>query len=364
MPSITPPIRPTLLRIPTLLATVMLGPACDADPSEAEQREQFEDAYDGLASQYGGDGKADIFDNLGVDVCRLVEPLYDNAEPFLRAGLVVGGEVEITVGARTGTFGQDWVWDIYHHQMSVSRYFGRGLTSAAATAGGGVGVYVGAAFNFEHGVSDWDGFFVSAGSSVGLELELPFMAGVDVEATPAIFVTAQDQNDNGRIDGPSEVIYPDGVYGFQVGVSGGASVAPIPDPLPFIEGSVSLSSGLWEPYDEGIRDAYDRLEDQKIALWFDLKVALVDHHTGEDCLEINPEWPYEPPGYSGKHLSCVLEFGDPDDGHLERAVHTAASMCELTGDCALPLAWPLSTAALAVGWANDNPGKVRDRCDL
>ena len=343
----------------------MTGASCDEAASVDEgvsAEEAFEQDYSDFADRYGGDGKNDIFKNLGIDPCLLLEPMAKNVKPLTHSGLVMGAEVEVGTGATKGFYGRDYVWDLYHHQLTVSRYYGAGVTSGIAAGKTGATAYVGAAFNFDHGVSDWDGYFVTAAASFGLELELPFVGEVDASITPAFYVTAEDKNGNHVIDSHEEVIFPNGVYGFTVGLSTGAEYLPVPDPVPFLEGELSLTEGLWEPDNEAIRDVYDELDDARILFFWDLQVRLVDHHTGEDCLEANPDWPYEPAGYSGPHLECVVEFGDPEESHLKRSLDTGASICELSGDCAVPLTWPLASTALAVGFSRDLGASVGEYC--
>ncbi|RMH36370.1 MAG: hypothetical protein D6689_22580 [Deltaproteobacteria bacterium] len=301
------------------------GDGADAKDAFADEFARFQDEF--------GAGKADLF-GLDIDPCALLGPLGEFGDDALRMGLVVGVEGEGVLGAGVGFGGVDFVWDLYHQQMTVSRYAGAGI--GAPGVGASAQAYVGAAFGFEHGVSDWDGYFVTATAEIGLPLLDDY-----VSLDPGAYVSAVDRDGDGFI-APSEVLAPpDGVYGFTMGVSLGVDL--LPDPLP-IEGSIT--EGYWRPYKRAIRRAYDELRNTRMFFVKKMQVRLVDHHDGAEC-------PAGWPDVDGER-DCVIEFGDPGDGYLRRAVNTAYSICHVTGRCAAPLTWPMSATALAIGALRDS----------
>lgn len=308
---------------------------------DAPADDEFDEAVVDLQDEFGGDGtgKADIF---GYDECDVLRPILAGTDAGIRSGFFFGVESQVAFAGATGFGGFDVVFDLYHHQMTVSRYYGAGV--ALALAGISVEVYAGFATGFEHGVSDWDGYFVTA----NLEIGLPFLREF-FSLNPNVFVSAVDNDGNGLI-GPTEIVAPpEGVYGFGMGIEVGVE---IPTGLPV---SGSLVEGLWEPHDEAIRWYYDRLSETRFArIGSRLNVHLVDHHTGEAC---DADWPY-----SGTDEECVIEFGEPDWNHTRRALHMAYGICTSTGGCEIPIAWPMSAAAIGVGAVRDIGGNLAELC--
>jgi hypothetical protein len=163
------------------------------------------------------------------------------------------------------------------------------------------------------------------------------------------FVSGVDANEDGLISPTEVLVPPNGVYGFGVGLSVGVEV---PTGLP-IAGTVT--EGLWQPYDTAIRHYYDELRNTRfLRVGSHLDVHLVDHETGRECHE---DWPY-----SGTDEACVIEFGDPSWSHTRRGLHTGYGICTVTGRCAVPIAWPMSAAAIGVGALRDAGGAVRTLC--
>lgn len=326
--------------------------ACDpASQQDVADDEAFEDAVS-LLGEAHGDGKADLLDILGVDVCEILEPVLEFGEPSARLGYVIGAEGTGTLPGVVGVSGYDIVWDLYHHQLAAHQYRGGGLTSNIGPATG-VGAYAGMAFNFQNGVGDWEGYFVTGSANIGL----PYLREYG-SLDPIMFVSGKDHDGDGHIDALNE-IDPYGVNGFAVGVSTGATL--IPDPLPV---SGNLTSARWSRHDSMTRALYDELADVDIRWAPDPVVRLVDPDTGAECLETNPDWPDPLPGADGEIQDCVIEFGDPEDSHLRRAVDDSMAMCHFSGGCAIPLAWPAATVALAVGLLRDQADKLRKRCDI
>jgi len=301
--------------------------ACVAPDEGFDAKGDFADEVGAFQDGFG-DGKADLF-GFDIDPCELLAPLGEFGDDALRSGLVLGVEGEALLGAGVGFGGFDLVWDFYHQQMTVSRYTGAGLGTPGV--GASVQAYVGMAFGFDHGVTDWHGYFVTATAQIGLPLLDDY-----VSLDPGVYVSGVDDDGDGFI-APSEVLAPpQGMYGFTMGVSLGFEL--LPDLLP-IEGSIT--EGRWRPYKRAIRHYYDRLSSTRMFGVEQLDVRLVDHHSGERC---SSQWP----DVDGAR-DCIIEFGDPDDSYLRRSVHTAYSVCHLTGRCALPLTWPMSATALSMG---------------
>ncbi len=305
--------------------TLALVPAC-ATPDTSATKDEFAGDFGDLQDEFGN-GKADLF-GFDIDPCTLLAPLARFGHDAMRSGLVVGVEGEGVLGASVGVGGFDLVWDLYHQQLSVSRYAGAGV--GVPGAGASVEAYAGAAFGFEHGAEDWDGYFVTAEAEVGL----PFLKDY-VSLDPAGYVTGVDRNGDGVI-APSEILAPpDGVYGFSVGVSLGFDL--LPDPLP-VGGSVT--EGYWQSYKPAIRHFYDDLAATRMFGVKQLQVRLVEPETGELC-------PSDWPNVDGER-SCVIEFGNPGDSYLDRSINTAYSICHIAGGCSVPLTWPMSATAMAI----------------
>jgi len=311
---------------------------CEPTSWDAE-KDEFGDVFDELNAEFGADqdglftsgcgdsGKADFFDSL-PEPCDLLAPLLELGDDLMRAGFILGVEGEGVLGATVGFGGFDLVWDLYHQQMTVSRYAGAGFGFPGF--GASVQAYTGLAFGFEHGVSDWDGYFVTANVEIGL----PFLKEF-VSLNPSVYVTGEDADENGFVD-PTEVLLPpDGIYGFTIGVSGGFNL--VPELLPV---SGSITQGRWQPYKSAIRHFYDRFRNTQIAYVIPMKVRLVDHHDGTEC---HANWPEQE-----EWRDCVIEFGDPDESYLKRSLNTAYSICDVSGGCALPLTWPIGGTAIAI----------------
>lgn len=310
-----------------LAAVLALAPACALDnPDPSETKDQFSDDFNQLNGEFGN-GKADLF-GLNIDPCKMLAPLASWGHDAMRSGLVMGVEGEGVLGTAVGVGGFDLVWDLYHQQLSVSRYAGAGI--GVPGAGASVSAYAGAAFGFENGVDDWDGYFVTGEAEVGL----PFLKDY-VSLTPEGYVTGVDSNGDGVIS-PSEVLAPpDGVYGFSIGVSLGFDL--LPDPLPV---SGSVTEGYWQPYKQAVRHFYDDLSSTRMFGIKKMNVRLVEPETGEECAA---DWP----NVDGE-MDCVIEFGDPEDSYLTRSINTAYSICHIAGRCAVPLTWPMSATAMAI----------------
>lgn len=285
----------------------------------AHPEDDFGAAFDGHAAEFG-DGKSD-FPGFIPGLCDLLEPLMDGTDATLRSGLVVGVQGSAVLGVGTGFGGYDMVWNLYHQQFLVSRYLGAGI----ATPGLGASAqgYVGFAAGFEESVAEWTGWFVTGSADVGL----PFLKDF-IGLTPAIFVTGEDRNGDGFIDPTEVLIPPEGIYGFQVGVSLGFDV---PDPLP-VKGA--LTEGHWRAHDPAIRFYYDFFRSRGV------KAHLVDV-SGAPCPD---GWPHD-----GSGRTCVIQFGTPNAGWLSRSRHTAKAICNATGGCVTPLTWPMSATAIAIG---------------
>lgn len=308
-----------------LAASLAVTGCVTGDPGAV--KDEFADEVGPFQDEFGN-GKADLF-GLDIDPCKLLGPLAELGDDGIRSGLVIGVEGEGVLGTAVGFGGFDLVWDLYHQQLSVSRYAGAGF--GLPGAGASVQGYVGAGFGFEEGVSDWDGYIVGASADISLPLLRDF-----VSLEPAVFVSGEDRNGD-HVISPSEVLAPpNGVYGFTMGVSLGFDLLPDPSPV-----GGSIVEGYWQQYKTAVRAVYERLRGVKMFYVKDLQVRLVDAENGEACPE---SWPDQDGG-----RECVIEFGDPADSYLSRSVHTAYSMCYLTGRCAVPLTWPMSASALAVG---------------
>ena len=307
--------------------------ACAAQTGEPPPSDiQFDDAVADLSDEFGGSvgGKADIF---GLDPCQILSPVLSGTDATIRSGFFFGVEGNAVLGGVEGVGGYDVVFDIYHHQMTVSRYLGAGV--GIGLAGGSVEVYAGFATGFQHSVSDWDGYFVTAEA----ELSLPFLREF-LSVNPSVFVSGVDRNGDGFIAPDEALLPPEGVYGFAVGVEVGLEV---PTGLPV---GGTLTEGLWEPQPEAIRYYYDLLAGTRFArIGRHLSVRLVDEHTGFEC---DPGWPAVAP-----EQECVIEFGEEEWSHTRRGLHMAYGICTASGGCGVPISWPMSAASIAVGAVRD-----------
>jgi hypothetical protein len=226
--------------------------------------------------------------------------------------------------------------------MTVSKYAGGGI--GVPGAGASVSAYVGPAFGFEHGVSDWDGYFAESEVEIGLPFLQDFLS-----LNPGVYATAVDDDANELITPDEVLLPPDGVYGFNIGIEAGFNLLPEISPI-----GVNLKEGYWQPHKAAIRHFYDEFKDTNMFFTTPMEVALVDHHDGTLCSE---DWP-EVEG----ERDCVIEFGNPADSYLKRAVNTAYSMCHVTGRCAVPLSWPMSATALAIAALRDHNASFASFC--
>lgn len=334
------PFSFSVLRWVGLSTLLAVTPAC-AIMGSSEPEDDFADEFGQMQDEFGA-GKADLL-GFDIDPCSLLRPLASFGHDALRSGLALGIEGDGVLGAAYGQSGMDLVWDLYHQQMTVSRYAGAGV--GVPGAGASVEAYVGAGFGFENGVEDWDGYFVNGEVEIGL----PFLKDY-LSLNPEGYVSGVDDNGDGII-GPSEILVPpEGVYGFNIAVSLGFDL--LPTPLP-VEGNVT--EGYWQPYKEAIRHFYDEFSSTRMFGIKKMQVRLIEPETGELC---PAGWPEE----EGE-LSCVIEFGDPDDSYVRRSLNTAYSICYITGRCAVPLTWPMSANAMAIGALRSSGLSFDDMCN-
>ncbi len=327
----------------TLLISACAGdpPSVHDDPINAEANDAFNDLYGEFdEGSFGPDGKQDWFWER-LDACEVLGGIYEFSDDFTRLGFFFGAEGDGVIGSAVGLGGYDVVFDLYHRQMSVSKYAGMGVT----TPGLGVSVtfYQGVAVGFEHGVSDWDGYFVTTSA----ELSLPLLKDF-IHLEPAFFVSGVDENDDNFIDPGEVLVPPEGVYGLSIGLSLG--VDALPDVLPV---GATLVEGLWEPHKRGIRFFYDWLKEVDF-FWYYLDVHLVDHGTGELCPD---DWP----DVEGER-DCILEFGDETMSNTRASLHLAWAMCTVNGGCLSPLAGSMALAAVAIGAYRDAGDSLEEIC--
>ncbi len=308
---------------------------------EAEQEEgsarseanlqDFQEAMNSLQGEYGV-GKADFF---GVDPCKLLEPILEFGDQATRAAFFVGLEGGGALGLGRVLEGYDMVWDLYHQQMTVSRYVGAGIGGPGL--GASLTAYTGLALGFQSGVADWNGYFVTTAT----ELSLPFLKDF-LSFNPAFFISGVDENEDHFIAPNEMLVPPEGVYGFSLGISAGFDMLPSGLPI-----SGSITEGLWEPHKEAIRYYYDLFMDTRFLVFgHPLWVNLVDPETGEYCHE---DWPL----IDGER-GCVIQFGESDWSHLHSGTHMAYSICTALGGCEIPLSWPMSGTAIALGAYRDS----------
>ncbi len=330
--------------------SLLLVPACAQDETTHQEQnaatqqadEAFDDLHQGFSDgQFGKESKEDGFWDR-IDVCQVLSNVLDVGDQVARIGFFYGVEGEGVLGTAYGVGGYDVVFDLYHRQAAVSKYFGGGVGTPGL--GGSVSFYVGVAEGFQHGVSDWDGYFVTAETEVGL----PFLKDY-LSVDPAFFVSGVDRNDDNVIE-PSEVLVPpEGVYGFSVALSLG--VDALPDVLPV---SGNITEGLWMPHKKAIRYFYDYLADVSLFGVYDLDVSLVDHETGEEC---PADWPDEDP-----EADCIMAFGLHQSSNTKAALHQAWGICALNGGCLFPLAGSAALATVAIGAFQDAGEYLDDIC--
>ena len=322
-------------------------PPARSDPEVAAARrvevvDDFQAAFLELASEYGSPEKADLFGGR-IDPCRILDPLMSAGDYLAHSGLFVGVSGSGVLGVGTGFGGVDLVWDLYHRQMTVSKYAGFGVSTPGM--GASVKAYTGFAAGFETGVDQWNSHFVNFETAISL----PFLIDY-ISLTPFFFVSGVDRDDNGLI-GPTEIIMPPyGVHGFGIGVQLGFDLLPSGLPI-----SGSVSEGLWSPHKPGIRYFYDRYQKMRFfRIGRPMNVHLIDSEWGTPC---HPDWPEE-----DGHRSCFLQFGEPEWDHTESSLHVAYAICAAAGNCALPLTWPMSAVAIGVGAYRDFGGDYAVMC--
>ena len=317
----------------------------DVPLNDSGLQDEFHAAAQRLNHAYGGEGKADIA-TFG-DPCILFEPILEWGDQALKSGFFMGAGGEGVLGPAVSTGGYDVVWDLYHGQMTVSQYGGRGLNLAGGV-GASVSMYVGWVGGFSEGVSDWDGHHIA----VSGEISAPLLKDY-AHLKPEAFTSVQDLNQNGRVD-PQEIqLTPQGVYGFSIGVSFGVEL--IPDPLPI---SAKLVEGKWGPHHHGIKHTYELLKRKRLIpiIGEPLAVTLIDEDTGEVCPE---DWPA-----LDEHHECIIQLGQSDWSHTRNALHVAASVCALNQGCLSPISWPQSGLALAIGlWRDRADSGLEGMCE-
>ena len=229
--------------------------------------------------------------------------------------------------------------------MTVSGYHGSGIDLAGGVAASG-SVYIGWVGGFEHGISDWDGFHLTASTEIGF----PFIKEC-LHLKPEIFTSVQDQNHNDMIDLNEIKAITDGLHGFSIGV--GLAIELIPDPLPI---SLALAQGQWVPHNEGIAHIYKILQKKRLfpVLGEKLAVQLINEKTGEACAQ---DWPH-----GGSHDHCIIKLGRSEWSHTRNGLHIASSMCALSGGCHLPFVWGQSMLALAIGAWRDHRDDLLNSC--
>ena len=327
------------------LSLSLLG--CSSTESETDPSlDEFQKAMNTLNYAYGSQEKADFSRILSP--CELLDPIFEWGSEALRSGFFMGVSGEGTLGAGIGLGGYDVVWDFYHAQATLSKYYGGGINLGLG-AGVSASLYAGWVSGFQHGVSDWDGYHVA----ISTELSVPFLKEY-IHLKPELFTSAEDRNGDALID-PTEIIPPlQGMYGFSIGV--GVGLELIPNPIPI---SASIIEGLWMPHRSGIVGLYDQLKRKRLIplIGEPLEVSLIDEETGQPCPE---DWIEEQEHIDSKtegmdhanqthHTECIIQFGRPEWSHLRNALHVAASVCSLSGGCLTPLSWPQSGLALAIG---------------
>jgi len=305
-------MKPTLLMM--MAWGAILG-GCTATEDDVAQAE-FEESYALLEQQYP--------QSTG-DSCEALGFWSDLGADALHSGFSLGVEGDAVLGPVTGFGGYDIVWDLYHQQLTVSKYAGTGI--AVPELGVGVETYACVGFGFTHGVSDWDGYFETATAEIGLPF-LEKFAHLDA----AGFVSAE-RDDQGELQ---PLIPPDGVYGFTFGASLGIGIDLVPSP---ITGDVTV--GLWTPHKTAIAHFYDELRKKRIFGLRRLAVRLVDDETGETC---PADWPAE-----DTERDCVIAFGKADATPARRAIDVAYAICSMSHGCTVPLAFQMATTALAIG---------------
>jgi hypothetical protein len=298
------------------LAAALLGTACVSSSDAPDPQAEFQASFELLASQAGASG---------TNRCQALGLFRELGDDALHSGFTVGVEGVGVLGALAGFGGYDIVWDLYHQELTVSMYGGPGV--ATPGAGASVSFYAGIGLGFAHGVSDWDGYFLTATADVGIPLLKKL---VHLEASG--FVSAvRDPQGSLRPLAP-----PAGVYGLTFGVSVGVGIDLVPTPV-----SGNLTVGLWVPHKGAIRRVHDELRAHRIFGIRPLVARLVDHETRAPC---HADWP----AVDGER-DCVVALGKRDATPAQRSLHVAYSICALSGGCLVPLAFQMATAALAIG---------------
>ena len=152
-----------------LVATTVGGCVLDSESSSegaGADDAEYSNALATLQGSFGDEGKAD---SLGhVTACKLLEPLAAYSERGLRSGYLIGVEGAAVFGPAKGFGGMTVVFDLYHHQMTVLKYLGGGLTVPGV--GAEINAYHGSVTGFEHGVGE---LLEPLGGNVGIHLGEP-----------------------------------------------------------------------------------------------------------------------------------------------------------------------------------------------
>lgn len=308
--------QPVIFGLSILALAFVVG--CSARVVDQAETE-FQQAMDDLGLEAASMGKADFIGWLKDKTLCGTLNILSSAGEHTRSTLYFNGRAYLGGAVAQGFIGHDNVWDLFHHQATVSSYKGAGV---GTNLGVELDAYAGFAFGAAQEASEWNGYFVSS----DVDVKVPFLG----KAGLTCFITGVDDNQNGII-GPTELrLPPQEIYGCALELSKTFGWSPIPLPV-----DVEFNEGQWRNNAQKTIKLADRDEDK-------LQATLVESASGD----------------------LYVQYGDESMTHLERGKLVAKSILRsIWYGVKDPLVGPSAAlSSLAMGLWLDHGDELLENC--
>ncbi len=267
-----------------------------------------------------------IINDLQQDSCQLADLIIKTGSKMLYfQGEVYGG------GPVAQVFeGTDYIWDLYHHQVTAFTYEGKRVCSnISISAGKYAGVGVGFDYSYDNVNDSYNGWFVGIDASLSVPLIKQFFS---VGANFSCVLAGKDNNENGIIDivnsdieslsdlGEEVLSPPDGPMFCAVGGQAGIGISC---PLSPIDGCYTSAF-----YTNNKSKTEEFLED-----------------TGAYQVDQDSD-------------DVFIEFGDDEMTHTERGALVAQSI--LKRGVSLDISIKMAMAAILIGIIQDHGNSICD----